>query len=753
MARTKTPGAKARGNAPQNKPVLRLLIEPEQKTPHTGGGIRILPQYRERRNKLKGKIGNILNQENSGTLWFAQRSLIHVVMDENCLAPSWMPEKLFSDHVQARFVAPWRDGYLIEVSKGTQERLLDVLDNPTSQRQQQDISAVKDVLPFHESLGNEIASDAWEKARSRRGNRAPTFIATLAPFADRQARVEVAALVRRIFGNARAGESASRPKSAAQIEKEDQTRGLSSLTFPAFDASHSGSGLAPYVNGKTSRLVITANNEEDLTAALKAGAVVHWSAVTPLAPTAPELEFEPDELPVITDGLPIVGVIDGGLTSNRYRSAVAWEEESFISPRYLDDAHGNSIAGLIVDAHAWNDELSMPKLYCRLGLAPAVPNENYMGPWDFPELISYIDTIVGSHTDTKVWNVSANLDYSCDPLQVSEFGHALHDIARRHEVLFVISSGNRDPDFPEVVAPPADASAGITVSGRRHKRDGTVGNPCEVSRTGRGPDGMLKPELSWFSVQRTASNDFGQASSWAAPLVSRLAAHTWEKLQEPTPNLVKGLLLNAADHSTYKLSTGFGSPIKPELPWLTSGDRAVITWPAQLTEGYDYTWSGIKIPRNLIRNGKLVGRVRFIAILDAETQMVGPNYFSTRIQASVRYQNEEGKWDRLVGSLKTETAENLSRKLDNKWQPVRCDVRTCGDLSIGNDELRVQARLFWRDRFRHPGVDFDQYLGAATFVLSFESIDGTPVVHDEFVSLMGDKVTTALSVNVTTRGT
>lgn len=84
------------------------------------------------------------------------------------------------------------------------------------------------------------------------------------------------------------------------------------------------------------------------------------------------------------------------------------------------------------------------------------------------------------------------------------------------------------------VTPPADAQAALTVAGRLPNGHGKVGDFCPVSRGGLGPDEMLKPELSWVSVVQVIGGRYGRASSCAAVLVSRLAAHTWAHLRQPS---------------------------------------------------------------------------------------------------------------------------------------------------------------------------------------------------------------------------
>jgi hypothetical protein len=89
---------------------------------------------------------------------------------------------------------------------------------------------------------------------------------------------------------------------------------------------------------------------------------------------------------------------------------------------------------------------------------------------------------------------------------------------------------------------------------------------------------MLKPELSWYSVLHLVGGRYGRASSYAAPLVSSLAAHTWYRLRSPSPDLVKALLINAADGDGHHYRLGYGSPIRPGLPWECEDNAAIFCW-------------------------------------------------------------------------------------------------------------------------------------------------------------------------------
>jgi len=723
------------------RPVLRLKISPKLARVRGGGEVKILAEYEERRQRLLTLVRELALPDSGRTRWFAGHALLHIAMDPHCLALSWTPCHLFAEGTASKLVAPWDKGYLVEIGPDSRTRLLAALEAPTSEAQKQDISAIADLRPMQEVRETADANRAWT-LRRKDTDEPPAFVGAPAPFASRDARRALASKLF-VIVSASGATMVALPSAedyapdTSDQDRDDMRRRRLEEVRSGRMTSRTGHALASYVAGNPARLLVSAASRDLLLEASSAGVIVRWDPVTLLAATAPGIA-DVDRSPLaIGGGEPIVGVIDGGLTDDRYEGAVAWREPPFIKEGALNTDHGNGIARLVVDAHAWNELLSLPELHCRIGVVPVVPHAGYRGPWAIDGFLAYLDRVLAAYPDTKVWNLSANAPHPCEADRVSDLGYGLSLLARSHGVLFVVSTGNRDPAMPEIIASPADSDAAITVGGRLHDYRGVVGDACQVSRTGRGPDDMLKPELSWFSVQRVGLDAYGQASSWAAPLVSRLAAHTWARLRNPTPNLVKALLIACADHDRHRLTTGFGSPIRPPLPWAPPSNSVLLTWSASMRDRRTYTWDGIRIPPSLAAGGKFRGRVRLVAILEPETNPDGSNYYSTRLQTSVRYRDMHGKWSNLVGSLATEKTEQAAWLQDDKWQPIRYNSKTCTGMTLGGPELQVQARLYWRDTFRR---DVEDYEAEVTFVMSIQSTEDDGGLHDEFVEAMGAMV-------------
>jgi hypothetical protein len=165
-----------------------------------------------------------------------------------------------------------------------------------------------------------------------------------------------------------------------------------------------------------------------------------------------------------------------------------------------------------------------------------------------------------------------------------------------------------------------------------------------------------------------------------------------------------------------------------------------------MSEKSRYYWDGIEIPDSLRLDGRFRGRVRLVSIIEPVTHMRGTNYTSTRLEAALQYKNGRGKWERLASSLPSETAEGTARTEDAKWQPVRFydKISSRKGLALGSQELRLSARLYWRDRYLYPLFDTREIQAHVTFVVTLEGFERDAPVYDEFIDAMDTRVERAV---------
>ena len=363
---------------------------------------------------------------------------------------------------------------------------------------------------------------------------------------------------------------------------------------------------------------------------------------------------------------------------------------------------------MVIYGFAWNNNLHLPQLVCRVGTAQAVAKPGSDGGADLSSLVIYLREIARAYPETKVWNLSFNQTApELDPDVISYLGHEIRGIAREYDILPVISVGNKGPKNPDgKLCGPADCEAAITVGGRKFDAKGKPAGLCDVSLTGPGPDGMFKPDLSWFSKLRMIGGSSHRGSSYSTPLVASLAAHTFAKLKDPSPDLVKALLINRAEREAHCSSHGWGTPYDGQVPWQCDPGTVTMVWRAQLLPGYAYYWRDIPIPPEMIKDGKLFGTANLTAILDPlVSETGGPNYFSTRLQVALQYTKAAGVVGNLLGSMKEDIEAELTARADlAKWCPVRShrrDFTKRGGLTFSGAAFQLHARVFARDLFQY----------------------------------------------------
>jgi hypothetical protein len=442
-------------------------------------------------------------------------------------------------------------------------------------------------------------------------------------------------------------------------------------------------------------------------------------------------------------------------------SAEAWRVPPLVSNAQADRRHGNAINSLVIQGHAWNRNRVLPDLDCRVGTVQAVPHEQANRHFDEAELIDYLAAAMRAHPETKVWNISANQEISReDAEEVSVLGFELNELARAANVLPIVSIGNvrRDPLAPP--NPPADCNAALVVGGRQANGQGEPANACGQCLAGPGPEGMLKPDVSWFSQLRMIGGVVATGSSYPTALMSSLAAHTYANLKDPSPDLVKALLLSTCELEGHHANLGWGTPYHGSLPWTCKPGSVTLAWRAQLNAGSNYYWNDIPIPPELVVRGKLSGRASLTAILNPlVSPFGGANYFASRLQVSLQYPDGDG-WKSLLGSMEESTlTENAARDELMKWQPVRRHVRDFtkrGGLKFDGSSMRLYARVFTRDlyqyRWTHHSSAGPQDVA---FVLTLSGLDGSPSIYDSMVQRLGNFVESAVlnqDIDVPTNG-
>jgi hypothetical protein len=330
-----------------------------------------------------------------------------------------------------------------------------------------------------------------------------------------------------------------------------------------------------------------------------AGHVLGEAAIPPPTPNTP---------------YPVVGIIDGGVSSAPTLAAWKKGDAGHVPASERDEHHGTFIAGLVSGASTLNPALS-PHLegtgckYYDLDLFPRRDlRSKYYG--DIEELFDLLDEKVKAAKrdhGVRVFNLSFSFGSRPSRFAYSLAADRLDRIARANDVLFVVAAGNAKYPRPAWPEKPADAVAmlaaygsstqdltspaehvlGLTVGAiNAHGIDGhVVSLPTTYTRRGPGVGGSPKPELAHFggadatgtletgliSITPDGSAAHNCGTSYAAPLTASTLATLDHRLEQQAPReTLLGLSVHRAtraevlDHRSLRHLArefvGFGTP-------------------------------------------------------------------------------------------------------------------------------------------------------------------------------------------------
>lgn len=740
---------------PLLNPVLRFTQDPKPK-PVTGGGKSADSIIRDRldeQRKVLTESFRIMAETVADQPSFSGQVVLYAAMFDDSFAPSYTPDDLFHPICGARLITPHRSGYLVQMQANQLVHLASKIERTQRVKELVDISRVQTAGFFSEenARGGRAIDTLWEEAPQTETGRA--FITWLTPLRDRDAAEHLLQKVASLREEAISSPPPLLEEVRAAFDSSVPAVMRRSLQAAASEGDRIALAMRDYRQRGHARATLIIPSKAALSQLLASGTVFRIDPVSPITSTAPGDGTEPNRpLPVDMSGLPIVGVVDGGLTANSYKPAEAWCAPPFVTDGHADTKHGNQVTSLIVQGHDWNNNLTLPPLYCQVGTVQAVRKQGASPViFDPQNFIAYLDGLMGAATNTRVWNFSLNQKQDCPLDYVNPLSHDIAVLARKHEILPIISVGNKPGTH---LQPPADCEAAITVGGRQHDSNGDPDGECKVSLNGPGPSCMLKPDLSHFSEVRVIGGTITEGSSFATALTSPVAAHTMARLRDAAPDLVKALLLHNADRDAFDPKLGFGTPAVDPLPWECRPGFVTLLWTAQLRPGAAFYWE-LPIPSSLRKTGKLKGAGVLTAILNPHpmvSDMAGMNYFSARLETALQFERGttakgDAKFHNLLGSLEKERlTEQQARELDHKWSPVRHHKKSFArGIQFDGDNLRVYARLFSRDLYLYGMGSADEVPPLETvFVLSIGTGDERDDVYNELRDELGTFVETAV---------
>ncbi len=477
-------------------------------------------------------------------------------------------------------------------------------------------------------------------------------------------------------------------------------------------------------------------------------------------------------------GLPTVAVFDTGVAPG-HATLQPWvaSTDTYVLPPDTDFEHGSNVASLVAGGGALNP--NFPHYPCLVHNVPGLKSSKS----SIGDLMVDLEAAVTNRPDVKVWNLSLGAEIPCADQQFSEFAQKLDELSDRFQVLFVVASGNhlKDPRraWPDELAggedrisSPADSVRALTVGSIAHAdADDTVvraWEPAPYSRRGMGPVFTPKPDIVHFGGNAhhtgnpadpwqaghastgvlTAANDFGlgYGTSYAAPLASAMAAHTWAALQNntalpPSPHLVKALLIHAAQISSPDFTPierkyyGSGLPRNVLDVLYDRDDSFTLAFEAHLTPGrMRWRKAPYPVPQALLPGGKFRGEVIITA---AYAPPLNGNYGAEYIRANLELNwgfldgdNFKGRvpWE---GEKGTTGLEIQQVEHGGKWSPVKTQRKVFAEGIQGGDAWALQAKMVQRAFELKP----DETMRVA-IIVTLRSLDGDPNVHAQGIQAL-----------------
>ena len=738
-------------------PVLRLTREPRREVPSGGGksaNAIVYGRLESQRSSLARELlelaRSVAEQPN-----FSGQVALRVTMHDDSIAPSYTPNDVFRPVNGADLIAPYHAGYLVQARADSLESLAKLVIHTGLPKEMVDISRIRSVRFFeaNDATGGMSAEDLWDSAPQTETGR--IFYVWFLRFPDDNAADELIRKITQIRDN---GHVLSPPSIfETLIAKEDESTSEEMRRRLIEAASRSDQisvAMQEYRRSKIAFAELVMPSGSDLERVLASGVIFRVDPGSRIISSQQSRRHIADPpLPSDISDCPIVGVVDGGMTDSFYYPAEAWRARKLEPDASANSDHGNKVTSVVVQGHKLNPNLSLHRLYCRFGVAQAIAKG--VSNLDLTQIVTYLDYLMAVYRDTRVWNFSFNLIEECEYFGIHPFSHAIALLARRHQVLPVISIGNiTSQSSTNRMAPPSDCEAAIAVAGRQHDGQGLPGSASSSSLIGPGPAGMLKPDLSHFSTIVVGGGTTETGTSFAAPLISSLAAHTMMRLRAGSPDAAKAMLIHCADLEAFSAELGFGTPTVEHLPWECPPGLFTIQWTEKVRSGVAYYWE-LPIPPSLRKTGKLKGMAVLTAILNPHPLVGNPygeDYFGARIESSLQYERgirEDGtpNFKSLFTRLPSDRlTERELRDVHNKWSPVRRHARSFPrGVEFDGDNLQIYARVFYRNLYYY-GWDSPRDVPPmdAVFVLSIGTGDENDDIYGELRGQLGAFAETAV---------
>jgi len=433
---------------------------------------------------------------------------------------------------------------------------------------------------------------------------------------------------------------------------------------------------------------------------------------------------------------PIVGVFDTGTAANAL-SLRPWiaGTDTYVLAIDTDYVHGTAVASLVAGGRLLNnDHALISPTRCMVHDVCAMES----GFAKTADLVLRLGRAMALAPQVKVWNLSlGSAPISSD--EFSWFAQQLDALSDQHGVLCVIAAGNYEGTprrgwpatalLDDRLSSPGDSVRSLTVGSVAHL-DGpgalvNAGQPASYSRRGPGPVFTPKPDLvhagggvhaPWaagltsmqvLQPDNTVGSGFG--TSYAAPLVTGLAAHVWQSLDgQPNftvkPHMVKALMIHAARLASPDYGAaerryfGAGVPSDALATLYDRDDCFTLMFEVMVVPGYKWRKTPYPIPDVLMRNGRLQAEVIITAVYSPP---LDPNSGAEYVRANANVSFGVLNGNRISGKvpLEGETGttgyEATQIEFGGKWSPVKLH-RKSFPVGVAGAQWAIQVEALLR---------------------------------------------------------
>lgn len=519
-------------------------------------------------------------------------------------------------------------------------------------------------------------------------------------------------------------------------------------------------------------------------------------------------------LPAADFDHPIIGIIDGGVASIPSLDPWIAGRLGAIAPHERDSRHGTFIAGLAAGAYHFNPHLAdyVEPFGVKIYDLDIFPRRDLRGSYyvDHADFLDQLDLNIQrakAEHGIRVFNFS----FACgnaQPGSYSVYAEGFDAIARRHDIIFVISAGNllgadtrptwpADPDAAvnmlaaqsqlQAITPPAEAFHALTVGAINPPgfTDHPALLPTSYTRRGPGTGYSRKPDLAHIggvTPDASTQNRTGLTSlhmdgllcdnmgtSFAAPLVAASLATLDQRLmRHASRELLQALMIHRAQRDPALTGkkighiapdfVGYGIPARADAMLVDDPSAITIVFdqllPVDRILSFDFSW-----PQSLVtQDGACRGAADLTLVY---TSPVDRNFndeaLRVELDAYLRQQEIDPETGEVswAGQLEADgtsvpkgTRQREKEMLRNgvKWSPVkRLHARMPKGRGASSDwKLIIEPLARKEQSFPQDGVHF-------AALLTIRDIDGAAPVHDEMRNHLVNRGVTLADIQVAAR--